>query len=113
MTADIKPVAHRWRRNGDLAQAYWVDGVPSDRTMLAQQQCAEIAIWTVEYAYSQQAIDSLRAEVAAWRELSDHVRAGACNAIWPDRYTDARTRDVSASLGILPACGARNAFRTA
>lgn len=43
-------------------------------------------------------IEALRAEVAAWRELSDHVRAGACNAIWPDRYTDARTRDVAAAL---------------
>lgn len=43
-------------------------------------------------------IDALRAEVEAWRELSDHVRAGACNAIWPDRYTDARTRDVAAAL---------------
>ena len=43
-------------------------------------------------------IERLRAEVEAWRELSDHVRAGACNAIWPDRYTDARTRDVAAAL---------------
>lgn len=43
-------------------------------------------------------IEALRAEVAAWRELSDHVRAGACNAIWPDRYTDARTSDVAAAL---------------
>jgi hypothetical protein len=43
-------------------------------------------------------VEALRAEVEAWRELSDHVRVGACKAIWPDRYTDERIRDVAAAL---------------
>lgn len=58
----------------------------------AQQRCLD------EVLEQQAEIERLRAEVGAWRELSDHVRAGACNAIWPDRYTDARTRDVAAAL---------------
>ncbi|MCC4613615.1 hypothetical protein LL963_16210 [Xanthomonas campestris pv. esculenti] len=32
-------------------------------------------------------------ELAAWRELADHVRTGV--QVWPDRYTDSRTRDVA------------------
>ncbi len=43
-------------------------------------------------------VEALRAEVEAWRELSDHVRVGACKAIWPDRYVDERIRDVAAAL---------------
>ena len=43
-------------------------------------------------------VEALRAEVEAWRELSDHVRVGACSAIWPDRYVDERIRDVAAAL---------------
>src|SRR5690606_3007379 len=43
-------------------------------------------------------VEKLRAEVEAWRELSDHVRVGACKAIWPDRYVDERIRDVAAAL---------------
>ncbi|PPU28669.1 hypothetical protein [Xanthomonas arboricola] len=35
-------------------------------------------------------------ELAAWRELADHVRTGV--QVWPDRYTDARTRDVAAFI---------------
>lgn len=51
-----------------------------------------------DFAALQAEVEALRAEVEAWRELSDHVHAGVCNAIWPDRYVDERIRDVAAAL---------------
>ena len=71
----------------------WRDATPLELQL--QEQLAES-----EHAIAAQAseIEALRAEVEAWRELSDHVRVGACKAIWPDRYVDERIRDVAAAL---------------
>jgi len=44
-------VAHRWIRDGEAAGC-WVDGKPTERQMKAAQDCAHIARWTVEYAYT-------------------------------------------------------------
>lgn len=71
-----------------------VERLRADRDSWEQQASDRVADWYAEHLRAER----LRAEVAAWRELSDHVRVGACAVIWPDRYTDARIRDVAAAL---------------
>lgn len=65
-----------------------------------EEELKNYALANVAHATAtlQAEVEALRAEVEAWRELSDHVRVGACKAIWPDRYVDERIRDVAAAL---------------
>ena len=44
-------VAHRWKRDGEVVSP-WFDGAPTDKQVKAMDDCAPIATWTYELAYS-------------------------------------------------------------
>src|SRR5690606_34730286 len=89
MTAEIELLPlPKWMSNYTIpsySSVYDEDVILADR--MHDYARANVAVAT---ATLQAEIEALRAEVEAWRELSDHVRAGACKAIWPERYTDER-----------------------